>query len=127
MAGLYLPPLDPSLLNPHLTYLQVLLTFPVRSCEDPVAQQHLHPLLLKIKVFFTIELLDLEFYHKTSYLRHISFRQPLLLIPIVVTNRSLELDWESLYPKPPIDMHELELPFSKDEIKQAIFGVPPDK
>jgi len=28
----------PSPLNPHLTYLQVLLTIPIKSCEDPIAQ-----------------------------------------------------------------------------------------
>ena len=31
-----LPSLDPYPLNSHLTYLEVLLTFPARSCEDHI-------------------------------------------------------------------------------------------
>ena len=78
ITGSCLPPLNPSPLNPHLTYLQVLLIFPARSCENLVALATLSPSFVINKVFFVIEFLDFELAHRNLYLWHIAFLwQPL--------------------------------------------------
>jgi len=43
-----LPPLDPSPTNSRLTYLQVLMTYPARSCEDLIAAATPSPSFAKI-------------------------------------------------------------------------------
>ena len=58
-----------------------VLTYPARSCEDLVASATPSPSFVISRSFFTIELLDLEFCHKTSCLRHIALRQLIEVLP----------------------------------------------
>jgi len=80
-------PLDPSPPNPHLTYLQFLMTYPVRFDDDIVAQAIPSPSFAINQSFFCHWTFDLKFFRKTSYLWHIVICQHLALIPIVITNR----------------------------------------